>query len=226
MANAITLDGYVKGVGTFNNVVFAGTYDPGFSPAVINLGSAAYASSNTLVIEVGGLNAGSDHDQLNHTGIATIDGNLGVALISSFFPTPGETFEIMTFASHSGEFATLTGDVSLLDPVTFLLPLYSSTNLLLFTAIPGDGNLNGDVEAADYTLWANGFGAPDAAFQTGDYNGDGLTNAADYTIWANNFGMMVVAPESAAAAVPEPSTFLLAIVGIIGLCCYRRRRRR
>ncbi len=80
---------------------------------------------------------------------ATIGGTLDVALLNPFFPTPGETFEIMTFASHSGEFATVTGDVGLLDPVTFLLPHYSSTNLLPFTAIPGDGNLKGDESAAD-----------------------------------------------------------------------------
>ena len=111
-------------------------------------------------------------------------------------------------------------------PTTFLLPLYSSTNLQLFTAIPGDGNLSGGVEAADYTLWANGFGAPDAAFQTGDYNGDGSTSAADYTLWANNFGIGVSAPSSSLDAVPEPSTFVLATVGIIGLFCYCRLRRR
>ncbi len=78
----------------------------------------------------------------------------------------------MTFASRSGEFATVTGNVGLLDPTTFLVPLYSSTNPLLFTAIPGDGNLKGEVGAADYTVWANGFG-PGTVFTTGDDNGDG-----------------------------------------------------
>ena len=43
-------------------------------------------------------------------------------------------------------------------------------NLRIVTALPGDGNLNGEVEAADYTIWANNFGsmvvAPDGAVQT------------------------------------------------------------
>ncbi len=48
-----------------------------------------------------------------------------------------------------------------------------------------------------------------------------MVEAGDYTVWANNFGTTVAAPASASAAVPEPSTFLLAI---IGLSAFRRRR--
>ena len=219
-------DGLLSGTGNVvADVINGGTVGPGNSTGLIQVtGDYEQQGGGILNIELAGA---ADFDVLAISGMATLDGTLDVVLINSFFPTPGETFEIMTFASHSGEFSSATGDVGLLDPVTFLLPLYSSTNLLLFTAIPGDGSLNGEVQAADYTLWANGFGSGTPSFTTGDYNGDGSTNAADYTIWANNFGMMVAAPEaSAAAAVPEPSTFVLAIVGIIGLCCYRRRRNR
>ncbi len=199
---------------------------PGMGPGVQNFGgNVHFGPVARLEIELQGTMAGSQFDQVNIAGLATLDGTLDVVLLNPFFPTPGETFEIMTFGSHSGEFATVTGDVGLLDLVTFLLPLYSSTNLLLFTAIPGDGNLNGDVEAGDYTIWANNFATSTPAFTVGDYNGDGSVDAADYTLWANNFGMMVAAPSGPAAAVPEPSTFGLAIVGIIGLSCYRRRRR-
>ena len=60
----------------------------------------------------------------------------------------------------------------------------------------------------------------------GDGNDDGSVGPADYTIWVNGFGMSVSAPSSSPDAVPEPSTFVLATVGIIGLsCCCRRRRR-
>ena len=51
--------------------------------------------------------------------------------------------------------------------------------------------------------------------------------AADYTLWANGFGMMVSTPETnAPATVPEPSTFVLATIGLIGLSAFHRRRRR
>ena len=86
----------------------------------------------------------------------------------------------------------------------------------------GAMNRDGSVDAADYTVWANGFGTAEASYDDGDFSRNGSVDAADYTIWANEFGSVVMAPQ----AVPEPSTFLLAIVGIIGLSCYRRRRRR
>ena len=90
----------------------------------------------------------------------------------------------------------------------------------------GDGNLNGLVEAGDYTIWANGFGAASPQFTNGDYNGDGVVNAGDFTTWANNFGQSILAAQSAAAAVPEPSTFALTALGLIGLLAYGWRRRR
>ena len=101
----------------------------------------------------------------------------------------------------------------------------------------GDGNLNGEVEAGDYAIWANGFGGVSPRFTDGDYNGDGSVDAADYTTWANNFDQTVVAPAGAAqapaaagatqsAAVPEPSTLVLSGLGLIGLLAYRWRRRR
>ncbi len=155
---------------------------------------------------------------------------------------------------HAGQFATVNGEF--VDSSVFLLPTYTATSLILSGRIPGDGNLNGSVGAADYTVWANGFGSSagftfgdyngngttDAAdytvwangfgmanpdFTDGDYNGDGMTDGADYTIWANNFGMMAVAPEtSAAAAVPEPSTFMLLFIAAISLIAAPRRSRR
>jgi hypothetical protein len=39
----ITLPGYVKGVGTFNNVSFTGTYSPGLSPTIVTAGSLAFS---------------------------------------------------------------------------------------------------------------------------------------------------------------------------------------
>ena len=90
----------------------------------------------------------------------------------------------------------------------------------------GDGNLNGEVEAADYTIWANGFGGTSPQFADGDYNVDGSVDTADYTIWANNFDQSILAAQSAASAIPEPSTLTLAGLGLLGLLAYGWRRRR
>ncbi|MEE9213087.1 MAG: hypothetical protein V3U29_10590, partial [Phycisphaeraceae bacterium] len=78
------------------------------------------------------------------------------------------------------------------------------------------GNLNGLVEAGDYTIWANGFGAASPQFTDGDYNGDGVVNAGDFTTWANNFGETVAAPEGAANALAEPIGLYISLLA--GFC--------
>ncbi len=89
-------------------------------------------------------------------------------------------------------------------------------------SLPGDFNLNlnGVVDAADYTVWRDTLGTTTAAPFTGaDANGDSYVSQADYDVWRNNFG--TVAP-GAAHAVPEPAAFIL--VGWLALLCLFARR--
>ncbi|MBX7073367.1 MAG: SGNH/GDSL hydrolase family protein [Pirellulales bacterium] len=71
----------------------------------------------------------------------------------------------------------------------------------------GDADMNGVVDGADYTAWADGFHQL-GGFAGGDFNCDLLIDGADYTIWADNFS-----PGSAAIPVPEPASWLLLVVG-------------
>ena len=93
---------------------------------------------------------------------------------------------------------------------------------------PGDANNDLVVDVADYTAWANGFDTNGAKLSDGDFNEDNKVDAADYILWAENFGsdLSVSAPQSAVAAVPEPSTFAIALCGLLGLFAYGWRRRR
>jgi hypothetical protein len=61
----------------------------------------------TLYSELGGLQAGTDYDQLIITGKAALDGTLDVALINSFVPKLGDTFFLLTYGSESGTFSML-----------------------------------------------------------------------------------------------------------------------
>jgi subtilase family serine protease len=54
--------------------------------------------------------------------------------------------------------------------------------------LPGDINVDGLVDVADYNIWAANVGAPDATWTMGDLNDDGLVDVADYNIWAANVG--------------------------------------
>ena len=81
--------GYVKGLGTFSNVMFSGTFSPGLSPAIVPVNNVILSPSNVLMIEIGGLTPGSQHDQLDITGMLGLNGTLDVDLINGFQPIAG-----------------------------------------------------------------------------------------------------------------------------------------
>ena len=105
LSQPLTLTGFVKGVGSLNNVAVTGTYSPGLSPAAVSLGNVIYAPSATTLVELAGTVPGSGHDQLNHTGQAVLNGKLKVELLGGFQPALGNTFTIMTAETLSGAFA-------------------------------------------------------------------------------------------------------------------------
>ena len=72
--------------------------------------------------------------------------------------------------------------------------------------LPGDFNLDGVVDAADYTVFRD--------------NVSGQFTPADYTTWANNYGATY--SPSSATAVPEPAAVTLVAFGMA--CLVRRTR--
>ena len=72
-------------------------------------GDVTIGTGGAVDIELGGTTPGngvSNYDQLNIIGTATLAGTLKVSLTGGFTPVSGNTFTIMTYASHSGTFAT------------------------------------------------------------------------------------------------------------------------
>ena len=80
----------------------------------------------------------------------------------------------------------------------------------------GDANLDGNVNGADYTLWADHYKLP-GDWGDGDFTGDGAVDGADYTIWADHF-------DDGGASVPEPAAVALICLGGLARLLPRRRR--
>ncbi len=86
--------------------------------------------------------------------------------------------------------------------------------IMLATQFPGDYNLDGIVDQADYTVWADSYG--DAGIGLfADGNGDYVIDQADYTVWADNYGNRLFGESS--TSVPEPTTLALITFGTFGL---------
>ena len=107
VAQPITLPGYVKGVGTFDNVNFTGTFSPGLSPTILTVGNVAFSPTSTLIMELGGTSPGSGYDQILSSAALAFDGTLQVSLINGFSPAAGQSFNLFDWSSASGTFDAL-----------------------------------------------------------------------------------------------------------------------
>ena len=100
------------------------------------------------------------------------------------------------------------------------LPTFAQ--LVVVEALAGDYNDDGIVNAADYTAWRNSVGTP-AGTLPNDVDG-GVIGDAQYATWKANYGMSsgMGAGSLAAVSVPEPSTALMLVAGMV--VASRRRR--
>jgi len=103
---------------------------------------------------------------------------------------------------------------------SMLLPLYAISGTL--TVVPGDVTADGIVNGQDIALIAahwlqTGAGVP------GDANGDGVVNGQDIADVASNWLQTAGGYVGGGAAVPEPSTLILAALGGLALLAYSRR---
>jgi hypothetical protein len=225
VAGTATFNGDVSGGADFDGggtTTFNAHYAPGDNPDSIHFaGSVSFGSGATLEIEIGGLGAGTDFDQLVVTGDVMLDGSLDVTLIAPFSLAPGQSFEIVDVAGTlSSTFSGLpqgaaVGNFGGTDlRISYFAGDGNDVALLTVSGLAGDYNNNGVVDAADYTVWRDNLGAA-AGTLLNDTDG-GEIDGDQYDTWVSNFGTSVAASAVSSAAVPEPGGVFLALLAAAG----------
>jgi T5SS/PEP-CTERM-associated repeat protein len=218
-AQRITLPGYVKGVGTFDNVNITGTFSPGLSPTILSVGNVTFSPTSTLIMELGGTMPGSGYDQIQSAGTIELGGTLQISLINGFAPSAGQSFNILDWGSLAGTFSSLS--LPALSGLTWNTSQLYTTGVLSIASpgLPGDFNQDGAVDTADFVAWRKGIGA--------------APTPDNYNLWRTNFGQTAgagsgayLAPgdsPGAKSAAPEPNAATLCLIVASFLLCRGRR---
>lgn len=96
----------------------------------------------------------------------------------------------------------------------------------LFDRLVGDYNLDGTVDAADYTIWRDTLSSTNDLRANGDNTGEsfGVVDFADYLAWKDNFGATGVSVSARALTnVFEPTMSLLGCIAVFRVATARNR---
>lgn len=196
-------------------------------------------NSATLIFEIFD-NTGTS--LIDVAGVADLDGAvIDLDLMGGFTPTVGATFDLLTASSFGATGTGTTENVgtglgyslAAEDVGGFDLAVVAGGNgqilratFLSVVGLTGDYNDDGKVDAADYTVWRDNLGGDGALLANRDPANSGAIGTADYTSWKTNFGALGAGGGAlVSAAVPEPTTLVLAFGVLLGAFCRCRSRR-
>jgi hypothetical protein len=197
-----------------------GVIAPGDNGETTFLGDLEMASG-AIRLDVAGVGL---YDRVDVAGALSAGGVLELELVGGFAPGAGATFDVLNFASISGEF---TLDLPALDNGLEWDATDLMTTGVLSVAPVSDADFNGDgnVDGADLLMWQRGLGLTGQTDNSqGDANGDHVVDGLDLGEWMAQFG-----PAAASGVVPEPASGVLALLAALcsrhAPCAVRLKRR-
>ncbi len=189
--------GSLRGAGTITGDVEVAVCSPGPCTAVVIPGTSTgilnitkdltFGEGGTLKIELGGLNPGTQHDQVTVGGTADIQGGvIDVAPAGGFIPQVGQEFVILTAANVQGTFDAIVG------PGEYSAT-YNPTNVTLIvdalpcTALVGpDFDQDCDVDGGDVAAFEACASGPTVPYDPGcddkDFDADGDADQDDFGV--------------------------------------------
>jgi autotransporter-associated beta strand protein len=163
------------------------------------------------------------YDNISYSDITATGGTENVAIIYGLNSIPasptdplrnidGISFDNVSLSGRYGADIYYASNLDL-SGLTVTATNGNAINLFGNTFVPvvltGDYNLDGVVDAADYTVWRNGLGT--------------IYTQDDYDVWKAHFGQTSSGSGAKAnAAVPEPSSGLLVLIGVLAMFAHRR----
>lgn len=168
----VCADGTLAGSGSLaGHLVSAGVVAPGSPTGAIDItGAYTQAPSGTLVIEINGTNQSG---RINTTGEADLDGALVVNLGEDYVPRFNDEIVILSAASRTGTFATVTLPTVWSETVLAVDYRPDAVAILVIAAPDTDGD--GLPNWWEETYYGN----PTNAAPTADDDGDGKNNTEE-----------------------------------------------
>jgi autotransporter-associated beta strand protein len=145
-----------------DNVVNSGLVAPGFSPGIIKIdGDYTQENDGVLEIEVGGLQPGTQHDQVQVTRFASLGGRLEVPIIDGYVPRLNDEITFLTAEEVSGRFGALfSPNFASISPDLAMRVLYGPNNVRLVFAAPTStiqfNPANAMADWSDVRTWSTG----------------------------------------------------------------------
>ena len=215
-----------------NLVQSGGTLAPGNSPGTTTIeGDYTIQDAGTLEIEVEGMDTG-EFDEVHVGGTASLDGTLDIQLEGEYDASVGETIVVLTASNIIGEFSSVT---TTMENDTIMIPLYSSTSMMLCGSTLGDMDVDCDVDLQDIDEFLLALNDPIAYVlqegysgeTLGDFDNDNDLDFDDVDGFAAALGG-VLSVQQIVSWIPEPNTSTLLGIGWLlwHSACIRWRRKR